>query len=43
MFIPDPGSNDKKKEEGEFIVLPFFVAKNFTGSYRKTFCQVTKN
>jgi hypothetical protein len=32
MFIPDPGSKTATKERGEktIVVIPFFVATNFT-------------
>jgi hypothetical protein len=32
MFIPDPGSKNSSKREGEkkFVVIPFFEVTNFT-------------
>jgi hypothetical protein len=52
LSIPDPGSNNNNKRGGEkkFVVLPFFVATNFTkfkiilfwNRYRKKLFQFTK-
>jgi hypothetical protein len=30
MFIPDPKTAAKERGEKKFVVIPFFVATNFT-------------